>query len=412
MKLVQINATANWGSTGKIVEQIGAAAICKGWDSYIVCGRHNNESKSHLIKVGNKFGVLIHYVFNRVFDKEGLCSDVATRKFVSALKEINPDIVHLHNIHDHWLNYKLLFEYLNSTDIKVVWTFHDFWAITGHCTHFIRTNCQKWQETCMECPLTERGFIPIIDHSKDNFEIKKILFSESNSLTIVPVSEWVAENVRKSFLKDKRICVIPNGIDTSVFRPSALDSLPNSIIKSIINEWDGKFVIMSVASQWKYDKGLNDYKAMSKLLKDDEIIVLVGVDDSIISHLPHKIIGIKRTNNQYELAALYTRADVVTIFSSAETFGMTVVEGYACGTPAVVYNNTAPPSLISCQTGFVVTDKDYRMAYEYIQIIKQNGKTAYSQSCIDLVKSKFTVEQSTESYLRLYDELIDNYSKE
>ena len=164
---------------------------------------------------------------------------------------------------------------------------------------------------------------------------------------------------------------------------------------------------MSVASQWAFDKGLEDYKRISTMLKDDEVIVLVGVSDEIKKSLPHNIIGINRTSNAIELAALYTRADVITILSSAETFGLTVVEGYACGTPAVVYDNTATPSLITPETGFVVENHNYRMAYSAIQQIKLNGKQHYSEACISLAREKYNKDKCFEKYVELYEELLN-----
>ena len=405
-KVLQLNVCANLGSTGIIAENIGRAAISNGWDSYIAYRRYFSPSQSKLIMVGSKYGKYTHWLGSFLFDREGLYSNKETYFLVERIKRIQPDIVHLHNIHDHWLNYKILFDYLNTTTIKVVWTFHDFWAVTGHCMHFVSCGCSRYMTACHECPMQKVYPKSLIDRSRGNYELKKKLFSANKSLTIVPVSEWVGENVRKSFLKEKRIVVIPNGVDTSVFKPTSLVSLLDSNIKSIINEWIGKFVIMSVASQWKFDKGLDDYKAMARMLKKDEIIVLVGVDDSINSQLPSNIVGIRRTTNQKELAALYTRADVVTVFSSAETFGLTVVEGFACGTPAVVYNNTAPPTLITSSTGFVVDNHNYREAYMAIQKIRKVGRQMFSGACISHAKEHFDKDKCFDKYIQLYNDLL------
>lgn len=407
-KLLQINITANWGSTGKIAESIGLAAMKQGWESYIAYGRWSNPSQSHLIKVGNKLDMYMHYGEQKIRDNEGLCSRGATKRLVRQILEINPDVVHLHNIHDHYLNYQLLFEYLNQTDIKVVWTFHDFWAVTGHCMHFVSKDCVRYKTGCHNCPMQKVYPKSLIDRSAKNYATKKSLFSAKKKLTIVPVSEWVGNNVRQSFLKDKDIRVIPNGVDTGIFCPTRFEDIQNlsEPFRTFQNQTDGKFVIMSVASQWKFDKGLEDYKMMTELLKDDEVIVLVGVDDDIITELPAKIIGIQRTENQQELTVLYTRADVVTVFSSAETFGLTVVEGFACGTPAVVYDNTAPPALITPQTGFVAPNHNYKVAYSQIEQIRMNGKSHYSDACISLAREKYDKDKCYEEYVRLYEELI------
>ena len=402
-KLLQINVTSNWGSTGKIAEECNRTVRAFGWETYFAYGRYSTPSGSTvLIGPSPKWDVYGHYLENCVLDNEGLASRSVTRQLVERIRGLQPDIVHLHNIHDHWLNYQILFEYLNQTDIKVVWTFHDFWVITGHCSHFVHVDCQKWQTGCEKCPQKSS----LIDRSKRNYFLKKQLFSDNRNLIIVPVSEWVGENVRKSFLKDKRIEVIENGIDTGVFRPIDFQKVLGDFrwFQKVTN---GKFVIMAVSSQWKSCfKGLDDYKAMAKILKNDEVIVLVGVSEDIIKTLPSNIIGIKRTNNVCELAALYTRADVTCSFSSAETFGLTIVEGYACGTPAVVYDNTAPPALITPETGFVVKNHDWQDAYAKIQIIKSHGKSVYSEACICLAREKYDKKYCYAKYVKLYEEIL------
>ncbi|MDO4800843.1 MAG: glycosyltransferase [Prevotellaceae bacterium] len=397
--LLQINVASNWGSTGRIAEQCCEYAERDGWKCYVIYGRYSNPSNVKAFKFCSKFSMYEHYVEHKLLDNEGLASRLSTRKLVKKIKEIKPDIIHLHNIHDHWLNYKILFEYLNSTNIKIIWTFHDFWAITGHCTHFIYKECNQWRERCFDCPFAGK-WIPLIKNTERNFELKQRLFLANSNLHIVCVSDWVGENVKKSFLKVKDIRVINNGIDLSIFKPT-VGFLHQGI-------WKGKFVIMAVSSQWKGgSKGIDDYKAMSHFLKEDELIVLVGVPEDIISGLPKNIIGIRRTNNQQELAALYTRADVVVSFSIAETFGLTIVEGYACGTPAVVYDNTAPPALITPETGCVVPNRDYKAAYVAIQKIRKRGKKSFSDACIKLAEEKYDKDICFNKYLKLYNNLLN-----
>ena len=90
-KVFQINVTANWGSTGKIAEQIGSCAIQHGWDSYLAYGRMSNPSKNSLIKIGNQLYVYEHYIENKLFDNEGLASRYATVKLINKIKEILDD---------------------------------------------------------------------------------------------------------------------------------------------------------------------------------------------------------------------------------------------------------------------------------------------------------------------------------
>ena len=174
-----------------------------------------NPSKSHLIKVGNKLDNYIHYAENLLLDNEGLSSRNATKKLIKEIEKLQPDVIQLHNIHDHFLNYRLLFEYLNRTEIKVMWTFHDCWAFTGHCYHFVSSNCMRWKDGCHDCPQREK----FCDCSKRNWNLKKSLFASCPNLTLVPVSHWMGGFVKESFLKDKHVEVIHNGIDLTVFKP-------------------------------------------------------------------------------------------------------------------------------------------------------------------------------------------------
>lgn len=398
-KLLQINVTANWGSTGKIAEQINQVAISKGWECWIAYSRHANPSKSKNIKIGVKRDVLWSVVETRLLDRAGLSMRQATRDLIRVIQEIKPNVVHLHNIHGYVLNFEILFEYLNKTNIKVVWTFHDFWAMTGHCAHFIDVDCMKWKTGCHHCPKHKSYPSSFTDFSARNYALKKHLFTENTNLHIVAVSEWVAGYIRKSFFKDKDIRVFNNGVDLQVFKPTKGFTHPHIKIDD--------FIILAVASKWtKYGKGFQDYILLSQLLAEDEKIVLVGVSKELIAELPENIIGIARTNNQEELAAIYSRSNVVTSFSSAETFGMTIIEGYACGTPAVVYDNSAPPLLITPQTGYVVPDKDYKAAYQAIKRIKKKNKEQYSDACIHLAQSEYDKDKCFSKYLKLYNEII------
>lgn len=406
-KLLQINVTANWGSTGKIAEQIGLCAMQKGWESYIAYGRNCNPSSSHLIRIGTEYDVYAHFIVQRLLDNEGLCSRRATHELVRTIEALKPDIVHLHNIHDHYLNYEILFRYLNRTDVRVVWTMHDFWGVTGHCMHFVAAGCDAYRTGCRDCPMRRVYPKTVLDRSSRNFELKRRLFAANENLVLVPVSEWVGEMLRYSFLKDKRIRVIPNGIDVDRFKPTSGFLHPDIT--------DADYVILGVASKWSREKGLDDYIALSRILPEGYAIVLVGMTDAQIRELTRecgggacKVIGLGRTESDTELAALYSRADVVTVLSNAETFGLTVVEGYACGTPAIVYDNTAPPLLITENTGRVVKTGDVEMLCLVIGELRSSKfKERYGADCRRYALEHFDRNGCFERYLDLYDELLE-----
>lgn len=391
--LLQINVTANWGSTGKIAESIGLAAMNHGWDSYIAYGRWCNPSQSQLIRIGGRFDKYFHYAEQYVRDNEGLCSRSATKKLIKQIEEINPDVVQLHNIHDHYLNYKILFEYLNRTDIKVVWTFHDCWAFTGHCFHFVFTNCTKWQIECGNC-LQRNKFI---DHSTSNYNLKKKLFTTNKNLTVVPCSFWMGDFVKESFFKNKRSEVIHNGVDLNVFKPNT-EAKKN----------DGKFRIIAVSNIWLPYKGLNDMFMLRKLLSEDYDIIMVGLSEKQIKALPSGIIGIQRTQNIQELVAVYNEADVLINPTYADTFPTVNIEALACGTPVLTYKTGGSPEAVTPETGWVVEQGDLESAVKIIKnLAHKNDDELKAQrlACRERAATVFDKERCFEKYIELYNEL-------
>ena len=148
-KLLQINPVIRINtSTGRIMQEIGELAMQNGWENYIAYSRGRDgikPCKSHIIPIGNRWNVAWHGIMTRLFDSHGLESKRATRKFVQQIEELKPDIIHIHNVHGYFLNYKILFNYLAHCDIPVIWTVHDCWLYTGHCYHYMYAGCNKWQ---------------------------------------------------------------------------------------------------------------------------------------------------------------------------------------------------------------------------------------------------------------------------
>lgn len=397
-RLLQINVTANWGSTGKIAESIGLCAIQHGWESYIAYGRYCNSSHSQLIRIGNSISPYSHYIEQRLFDNEGLCSRRATKKLIETIKLISPDIVQLHNIHDHYLNFRLLFEYLNLTDIKVVWTFHDCWAFTGHCFHFVGKQCAKWKYGCSHCPLRNEYPKTLLDRSSRNYKLKRKLFIANSNLSIVGCSNWMSSFVRESFLKSKSIHTIHNGVDLSVFSPIS----PSS------NHASRRFSVLAVSSVWTQEKGLLDiYKLRAMLPKDIEI-VLVGVSSKQQQHLPLGIIGIQRTQDVGELVQLYRLADVLINPTYADTFPTVNLEALACGTPVVTYDTGGSPEAVDEYTGVVVPQGDVQSLADAILRLKSHPLS--SDACRSRAEKFFDKDKCFEQYLTLYNQLLsDSY---
>lgn len=84
--LLQINTVSNWGSTGRITEDIGTTAIDNGWESFIAYGRGNPKSSSQLIRVGNDLELKFNVLQSRIFDNQGLTSSSSTTQLLKRIK--------------------------------------------------------------------------------------------------------------------------------------------------------------------------------------------------------------------------------------------------------------------------------------------------------------------------------------
>lgn len=403
MRILQINVTANSGSTGRVSEGIGKAAQKAGFDSFIAYGRYANQSSSHLIKIGTKIDHYEHAIESRLFDNHGLSSRLATGSFLKVIDKIKPDIIHLHNIHGYFLNYPKLFHYLTQADIPVVWTLHDCWPFTGHCSYFDKCGCDRWKLGCHHCPQKQSYPKSLFrDRSKQNYEVKKNVFNSSRNLTIVSVSHWLDNLVTFSFFKEHNHFVIHNGIDTDVFAPS-----PNNYkIRQKHNIQNDEMMLLGVASVWTQRKGLHDFFELSKLLPPQQKIVLVGLNNKQIKSLPHNIIGVERTESTKQLAEYYSAADIVLNLSQEETFGLTTVEGFSCGVPGIGYNCTATPELFTSETGYVISPGDYSSLLECIRVIQKTGKKKYSQACRNRALAHFRQEDRFQDYINLYNGIL------
>ena len=406
-KLLQINPVLRVNtSTGRIMQEIGELAMQHGWESYIAYsyGRDGiKPCKSHLVPVGNRWSVVWHGIVTRLFDRHGLSSDEATRRFIRQIEELNPDIIHIHNIHGYFLNYKILFEFLSRYGKPVIWTVHDCWLYTGHCYYYSYIGCNKWQIGCRHCP--QKKEFPtswLLDRSERNFLDKKAAFTSmpKERLTIVPVSEWIRGEMEQSFLKGYDMRVIHNGINLEVFNIYGTEEVKNKY------QLGGKHILLGVASIWSREKGLDDFIELAAMLNKDETLVLVGVDAAIQKRLPYNIIGITRTENIRQLAELYTAADVFVNLTWQDNYPTVNLEAIACGTPVVTYRTGGSIEAVTEHTGFVVEQGDVKGVLEAVRKIKKAGKTSYQQPCRDYALAHFNKEERYADYLRLYDELI------
>ena len=400
--LLQINTTLNTGSTGRIAEQISLMAEEKGWNCYVAHGaRYVNSSQIKSIQIGTKLGNIIHAIMGEFLGMHGFGSTFATFLFIRKIKKIKPDVIHLHNLHGYYLNIAVLFKYLAKANIPVVWTLHDCWSFTGHCTHFESQGCYKWKTECGNCPLLMLQYKSrLIDRSKRNFRIKKHLYSNINDLTIVPVSNWLGNLVKESILKKHRIRVIRNGIDLNLFKPT------ESRIRERLGIANGKKMVLGVV-----DSGFKGKKEFIALSEDPNFqVVIVGVKKAWQADVPDNVICIPRTNSQKELAEYYTAADVYVNPTQNDTFPTTNIEAIACGTPVVTYNAGGSPEILDEHTGIVVNRDDINALHMAIDSILANGKQYYLNTCRNRAVQNYNKNERFRDYLNLYSELLRKHT--
>lgn len=396
MKLFQISSSiGNLGSTASDAEGIGKAALERGWESYVAYGRDHTESASNLIKVGNKFTFYTHIMLSRLFDLEGHGSMFATKRLVKSIQAVDPDLIILHNLHGYYLNYSILFDYLSKCNKQIIWSLHDCYAFTGHCTYFESAKCEKWKTECHDCPLKKAYPSSLFfDNSNRNFKNKRRWALSIGNMTIVTVSDWLKGLVEESFLGKYPVKRIYNGINTDIFQY-------RNDLKHLYPE---KKILFGVANRWITGKGIYDYLALAKILPKDYLILLAGTidDETIRNKLPDNIINLGRVNDRVVLAQYFSRADVTLNLSYQETMGLTSAESMACGTPVVAYNATASPELVSPETGRVVPPGDIPAIAKAISSLMEKEKPAYMDVCRQRVMDNFEEMANFSKYLDLY----------
>ena len=393
MKVLQINTFGNL-STGKIAVDIYRTLKAHGSDGVVAFARNDTPSDVPSIRIGSSFSVYTDGVRTRLTDKAGHYSKGATKKLIEQIREYDPDIIHLHNLHGYYINVPMLFAFLKEFNKPVVWTLHDCWAYTGHCCYYSMAGCDKWKTVCSDCPqLSAYPASLSKDNSKNNFEEKNTLFHSVQNLNLVCVSEWLNNELEESFLKDLPHRVKYTGIDTDIFKPTEGDFRKKYGLED-------KRIVLGVASTWDTRKGLNDFIKLAGLLDDRYKIVLVGLNDKEKASLPDSVLGLGRTNGPKELAEIYTTSDVLFNASVEETFGLPNVEALACGTPVVAYDCTGIPETLGENDGYIVEAHDLKAVIEKINKICDEHKR------IDVSTFRFKKEESYEEYMKLYEELI------
>lgn len=392
MKVLFVNLVYGVGSTGKIIADIADLLRKGGSDVRILYGAGADSSDADARRTAGRLEYYAHNALSRLTDHAGLYSRAATRRMIREIKTFQPDLIHLHTLHGFYVNYEMLFRFLKGSGIPVVWTLHDCWPFTGHCTHFSQIKCTQWQTECQDCRLLRR--YPHCYGKGDvrrNFLRKKDAFTGVKNLVITTPSQWLAGQVSRSFLRNYPRTVIPNGIDRTIFRPQASDLREKYHLER-------KKIILGVASTWSAQKGLPDLLALADRLCADYQVVLIGLTSKQLSHIPPNVLALPRTADQTELAQWYTTANVFANPTYEETFGLTTVEAQACGTPVVVYETDGcPETLVSEDSVLVAQGNLDGLECAVRDIIRRGTRVAPFKT------ERFDKNCTYREYIRLYE---------
>lgn len=399
MKILQINANYGFGSTGLIVKDIGEEIIRSGKEAYFAYQRSNTIINNGFV-VGNVFDWKIHAILCRIFGGQGYYSRIVTNRFIKKIKQIKPDVVHLHNLHSNFINIDILFTFLAKEDVATVITMHDCWYFTGKCFHYIDCGCKRYTNECGKCP--KKRYPPsslLFDWSKKSLNNKKRKIGTIPRIRLVGCSKWICEEAKKGIFSNYDIETIYNGIDTSVFKPR------QSYIRKDNNIGDN-FLIIGMANKWLSDENIDMLELVSTLPKVCLMIVGCTTEQKKrIKYINRSIIAIGFINDRVKLAEYYSVADVFINLTHADTLPTVNMESICCGTPVITYDSCGSPELIDDLTGIIVKENDKVGILKAIDFIRKN-KNKFSQ-CRTVGIKKFNKMNCYQRYIEIYEELVN-----
>ena len=323
---------------------------------------------------------------------------------IKQIKQIKPDIINL-----HWVGLGLLRpEQLKTFTQPIVWTLRDMWSFTGGCCY--TAGCTRYQQQCGRCPML--GSDQENDLSRKVWQRKHLAWQGLN-LTLVPISQWLADCASKSsLLHHYPAQVIPNAVDTDIFRP-----IDKKAARDILQlpQHDKLILFGALSATTDKRKGFNYLVAAIKQLKTDDSLplraVIFGAEKSTVSmplDIPHTVLG--RLNDDITLTLAYSAADVMVVPSIQEAFGKTAIEAMACGTPVVCFDATGLRDIVEHRhTGYrAECFNDSDLADGILWTLENPERNAkLSDNARKRTEALFSSPVQADSYIKLYQEILD-----
>lgn len=326
MKIMYINATYKQGSHGMMASYLHQHMLNIGHESYVCYGRGKKVKEKNVYKIATSIEVKVHAFLTRITGFHGYFSPLSTFMLKRRINIINPDIIHIHELHPYYVNMDAIIKYIKNKHIKTYMTFHSEMMFTGKCG--VTQGCNKFEDTCNHCPLVkEYPKSLVFDQVKPMHQWRKSAFKDFKDFEIIAPSHFMISQVKRSFLKDYPVVHIQNGIDESNF------------IKTYDRPHQKEYVL-AVANKIDVDpiKGFNDLVILSKRLEKHEIDVVVIGTIQNNKDMPKNLILIERTNNQETLASYYQHAKYLIVTSKSENQPLTIIEALMSKTMVLSYD--------------------------------------------------------------------------
>lgn len=397
MKVLQINAVYGYGSTGIIAKDIADCAGEVGIDSYIACQR-SALSSENIYQVGNVLDWKLHALLTRLTGRQAFYSKLPTKRLISWLNKVSPNIIQLHNIHSNFVNLPLICDYCKTHDIPLILTLHDCWFFTGKCTHFVKTGCDRWKTGCGSCSQLKME-VPCLFGDPTAKVLRERLGALNSvpKLYVVGCSKWITECAKLSGLKAKEYITISNGVDTQVFTPKE-----SAFAKA--NNLCDRFVILGMANKWTDPANLDGVRFLLEKLDPEYRVVIVGcdVEQKLYFASYPNVIPVSFVKDPNELADIYNAADVFINLTRADTLPTVNMESICCGTPVITFDVCGSPELVDADCGIVVNVGDFAGV---LSAIEQCAKQPLSFET-EKKRLRFDKAAAYQQYLQLYQAVL------
>ena len=371
-------------------------------EQFFIVKESSDESTEKIFQTKNIPPFFGYKKFSRIMSEHGFLYrflPLETRLISKKAREISPDIIHLHNIHGGYFQTNLLPKLAEIAPI--VWTFHDMFPITGHCAYSFE--CEKWKIGCGDCERLD--IYPSIKKDRTNalWNYKNKIFNSAD-FTIVTPSLWLKKCVEESFLKNKDIRLIYNGIDLKNFKKTD----KSEARKALKLPEDKKIVLFSADGGVKnpFKGGEFVFQAFEKLKNRNDILFLnIGGESGQKSE---NWLDFGYVSNPEIMAKLYSAADAYLFPTLADNCPLTAIESLACGLPTVTFKTGGVPEIVeNNKAGFLVEYKNGEMLISALEKLLDNDdlREKMSGNAIE-ASQKFSSEQMALEYLQLYEELL------